>query len=510
MGGGFKSDKSKYYSQDAEIPLEYVLASGDLIVTMTDLNKDGGTLGFPAKVPFNGELQYLHNQRIGKVTLTSEIVNQNFIYHLLCTKSYRRHILSTASGTTVNHTSPSRILSFKCAMPTLKEQQCIAEILSTTDEHMEKLDKTIEDYQVLKKGIKKKLLTEGIGHSEFKDTEVGRIPKVWEVKELKDIADIISGGTPKTNVDEYWLNGNVLWATPTVTDEIINTTYKALAERYCQDVLNTRWNTCKMIFAYAEDKEYIKKSPFRSFKKKPKSQKNNPEEDEKYKAFTDSEMERIISAAQNDTTLYPVLTLLRSTGMRPGELRALMWKNFSSDDKTIKIVSAVTRKYEKVDDIAEKANSEEVISKTKTKYSNRTIYLSAEAIAALVDWRTYLDNCKNKKMKESKYIFPNKAGEFTKETALRSKLQRFKIKYNIQDTGLHQYKFRHSMCTKLILDNHPIPVIRRIMGDNTIDVIMGIYTHIHGDDVKKASEKFFEELNNTYEANKQREQQLQE
>ena len=32
------------------------------------------------------------------------------------------------------------------------------------------------------------------------------------------------------------------------------------------------------------------------------------------------------------------------------------------------------------------------------------------------------------------------------------------------------------MCTRLILAGQPIPVIQRIMGDNTIDVIMKIYT----------------------------------
>lgn len=37
------------------------------------------------------------------------------------------------------------------------------------------------------------LLTRGIGHAEFKDTEIGQIPKAWEVLELKDIADIKGG-----------------------------------------------------------------------------------------------------------------------------------------------------------------------------------------------------------------------------------------------------------------------------------------------------------------------------
>ena len=34
------------------------------------------------------------------------------------------------------------------------------------------------------------LLTKGIGHKEFKDTEIGRIPKEWKVVRISDIADV--------------------------------------------------------------------------------------------------------------------------------------------------------------------------------------------------------------------------------------------------------------------------------------------------------------------------------
>lgn len=37
--------------------------------------------------------------------------------------------------------------------------------------------------------------------------------KNWEIKTLGEVCDIINGGTPKTNIDEYW-NGNINWITP--------------------------------------------------------------------------------------------------------------------------------------------------------------------------------------------------------------------------------------------------------------------------------------------------------
>ena len=35
----------------------------------------------------------------------------------------------------------------------------------------------------------------------------------WHCKNIKDIGKIISGGTPKTTVEEYW-NGEINWFTP--------------------------------------------------------------------------------------------------------------------------------------------------------------------------------------------------------------------------------------------------------------------------------------------------------
>jgi len=116
IGGGFKGDKFKYYV--GEIPEEFVLTQGDLLVTMTDLSKLGDTLGYPAIVPTEGESRYLHNQRLGKVLIKSEnAIDKLHLYYLLRTNEYRHEVLAGATGTTVKHTSPSRIQAFKFLAP---------------------------------------------------------------------------------------------------------------------------------------------------------------------------------------------------------------------------------------------------------------------------------------------------------------------------------------------------------------------------------------------------------
>lgn len=88
--------------------------------------------------------------------------------------------------------------NLKLPYPPLPEQQRIAEILSSNDALITKTDELIEKTKEVKQGLMQELLTKGIGHTEFKDSELGRIPKDWEVKNINDIAVFVgSGVTPK-------------------------------------------------------------------------------------------------------------------------------------------------------------------------------------------------------------------------------------------------------------------------------------------------------------------------
>ena len=64
-------------------------------------------------------------------------------------------------------------------VPPLPEQKKIASILTSVDEVIENTKKQIDKLQDLKKATMNELLTKGIGHTEFKDSELGRIPKSW-------------------------------------------------------------------------------------------------------------------------------------------------------------------------------------------------------------------------------------------------------------------------------------------------------------------------------------------
>ena len=118
-------------------------------------------------------------------------------------------------GSTMKHIKKGVLDEYCVGTPPLHEQQKIATILSSVDNVIEKIRAQIDKLKDLKTGMMQELLTKGIGHTEFKDSPVGRIPAEWTVKKLDDLSEKISDGihtTPKyVEKSEYhFINGNNL------------------------------------------------------------------------------------------------------------------------------------------------------------------------------------------------------------------------------------------------------------------------------------------------------------
>jgi len=138
----------------------------------------------------------------------NEIVHYKYLYQTMISKVIKEQISKTSSGSAQPQLTKKDIINLIIPLPSFLEQQRIAGILSATDAHIEKLDDIIKDTQLLKKGMMRSLFTEGIGHTEFKNTEIGRIPKAWEVSKINDIADYVgSGVTPRGGASVYKCKG---------------------------------------------------------------------------------------------------------------------------------------------------------------------------------------------------------------------------------------------------------------------------------------------------------------
>ena len=141
-------------------------------------------------------------------------LSTEFLYYCTQSNLYWNQVHRKKEGQLKKGLNAKILAGLIFPLPPLPEQQKIAEILSTVDEAIEKVDDSIEKTERLKKGLMRELLTKGIGHKEFKDTAIGRIPKEWEVKKVGDLFKVETGTTPSTRQKKYWDRGNVIWITP--------------------------------------------------------------------------------------------------------------------------------------------------------------------------------------------------------------------------------------------------------------------------------------------------------
>ncbi|MEM5806522.1 MAG: restriction endonuclease subunit S [Candidatus Aenigmatarchaeota archaeon] len=181
----------------------FFLEQGDLIIARA------GTAGVSIIVDRDLE-NVIFGSYLIKVKLSKKVFPK-FMYYFCQSSLYWNHIISSQAGSTLKNISLPVLYSLNIPLPPLPEQQKIAEILSTVDEAIQKTNEIIAKTERLKKGLMQELLTKGIGHKEFKDTEIGRIPKDWEVVRLEEILELKNGKRPKLtengNIPVYGANG---------------------------------------------------------------------------------------------------------------------------------------------------------------------------------------------------------------------------------------------------------------------------------------------------------------
>ncbi len=149
----------------------------------------------------------------------TNLLNAQFLFSLLKSHYYLSEIkrILMSRGSVRRSLSFKDLFDFTIPLPPLHEQKKIAYVLSVVQKAEEKTDKYIQALRELKKSAMKHLFTYGAvpfeeaDKVELKETEIGSIPKKWEVVRLGEVAEINSGGTPSTNKKGYWENGDIPW-----------------------------------------------------------------------------------------------------------------------------------------------------------------------------------------------------------------------------------------------------------------------------------------------------------
>ena len=116
-----------------------------------------------------------------------------FLLNLLTREETIHWATGNSAGTKMPRTSWNALAEMEVVLPPLPEQRKIAAILSSVDEAIAATQAVIEQTRRVKEGLLQDLLTRGIGHTRFKQTEIGEIPEGWEVRKLYDVVKLSSG-----------------------------------------------------------------------------------------------------------------------------------------------------------------------------------------------------------------------------------------------------------------------------------------------------------------------------
>lgn len=203
--GGTPSTKCEKYWKDGDIPW---MASGDVnkkIINEVDgritksgmensaaklLPKDTVMIALNGQGKTKGTVAYLNieltcNQSLAGFLPSYNVFNSKYLYYNLQSRYFE--IRGLAGDGARNGLNLGLLREILIPIPSIKEQEKIASILSTVDEQIDNVDALIEKNKELKKGLMQTLLTKGIGHTKFKKTEIGEVPSEWYIKSIDEI-----------------------------------------------------------------------------------------------------------------------------------------------------------------------------------------------------------------------------------------------------------------------------------------------------------------------------------
>jgi type I restriction enzyme S subunit len=206
-------------------------------------------------------------------------IDSNYLYRFIDGKF--DWIQNQRTGTGVPHVPKDLDKILKIEYPPLPQQRKIAKILSTCDTVIAKTEEAIGKYQAIKQGMMHDLFTRGIDLSTgklrpkyqdapelYKESELGKIPKDWEVKELDKITSLITDGAhfspvpqekgmPIGNVKDMTSSGFKYETCTRILPEVFN----LLARQNCSpkngDVLLSKDGTIGRVIYFTDERPIV-------------------------------------------------------------------------------------------------------------------------------------------------------------------------------------------------------------------------------------------------------------
>lgn len=179
---------------DKERLKKYVLATGDIVFSRV------GSVDRCSYVDeeHNG---WMFSGRCLRVR-PSEYIHPLYLYYYFCREETRQFVRNIAVGATMPSINTKLLGEVPIAVPDMKIQKTVSNILSTIDDKIELNNKINANLQQQAQAIFKSWFVdfEPFQDGEFVESELGAIPKGWKVISLENVCSVITKGTTPTTL----------------------------------------------------------------------------------------------------------------------------------------------------------------------------------------------------------------------------------------------------------------------------------------------------------------------
>jgi type I restriction enzyme, S subunit len=173
-----------------------------------------GNVGHVGYIPKDSKNnRFVLSQNLMKITIDQKKAIPLFIFYYLRSPEGQQEILQYQNPTGVPCLAQP-LTSFRnilIPLPGLNIQKKIVEYLLNLDHEIQNLQNQNKILEQMAQAIFKSWFIDFDGVTEFEDSELGKIPKGWSVKMIKDFCKVRRGASPRPVGDPKYFGGNIPW-----------------------------------------------------------------------------------------------------------------------------------------------------------------------------------------------------------------------------------------------------------------------------------------------------------
>lgn len=234
---------------------EKLVVTGDKPEVDDVLFSKDGTVG--QCIVFSQKVDLIVLSSIAIIRPNQKKANPYFLKYMLQSPATVGRISGSKTGSAIKRIILRDLNSIKIALPKkLEEQKRIVEILGVADSVIQLADEVIAKTERLKNGLIQQLLTRGIGHTDYKNTPIGQIPKEWRLGKLVDFSKTKDSPVQtgpfgaQLHASDYAKNGVPLILIKNVSDsQIIEKNMPQVAEKKAAELARYRLKAGDIVFS---------------------------------------------------------------------------------------------------------------------------------------------------------------------------------------------------------------------------------------------------------------------